>query len=154
MHLLREFNKKYLIHVDYGPTTASLGNSFYDCYLLLSAISNDDTCATGSAPHQLPMPCKLLCLSFRHLISNPNLSFNQEACFKITHVFVLKSRYFEPMDILALHRCHPLLSHLLCACIHLHDHNFLWLAEYNMCWAMQESLSDDKLHAFLICLLH
>jgi hypothetical protein len=60
----------------------------------------------------------------------------------------------EPADILALHECHPLLSHLICACIHLHHHDFLWLAKYNIAWASQEALSDDKAYAFLPCLLH
>jgi hypothetical protein len=37
MDLLREFNKKYLGQSDYDPTAASLGKSFYDDYLSLSA---------------------------------------------------------------------------------------------------------------------
>ena len=37
MELLREFNKKYLGHPDYDPKAASLGRTFYDNYLLLSA---------------------------------------------------------------------------------------------------------------------
>ena len=41
MHLLHEYNKKYLGYADYDPTAASLGKSFYDNYLLLTAIGND-----------------------------------------------------------------------------------------------------------------
>ena len=41
MHLLREYNKKYLGYADYDPTAASLGKSFYNNYLLLTAIAND-----------------------------------------------------------------------------------------------------------------
>lgn len=67
---------------------------------------------------------------------------------------MLKSGFFEPSVILALHQCHPLLSHLLCSCVHLRDHNFLWLTEYNLDWAKQESLSTSKAYAFLACLLH
>ena len=33
-------------------------------------------------------------------------------------------------------------------------HNFLWLAEYNIDWASQDALNNDKAYAFLICLLH
>jgi len=43
MHLLREYNKKYLGYANYDPSTASLGESFYACYLSLSAVGND-TC--------------------------------------------------------------------------------------------------------------
>ena len=62
--------------------------------------------------------------------------------------------FLEPVDILALHECHPLLSHLICACEHLRHHDFLWLAEYNIDWASQDALNDDKAYAFLACLLH
>jgi len=69
-------------------------------------------------------------------------------------VLVLKSGFFEPADILALHRCHPLLWHLLCTCVHLRNYNFLWLAHYNIDWAKQQSLNRNKAYAFLACLLH
>jgi hypothetical protein len=35
MYLLKEYNKKYLGYVDYDPSTASLGKSFYEQYLSL-----------------------------------------------------------------------------------------------------------------------
>jgi hypothetical protein len=54
-----------------------------------------------------------------------NHSFVQEASFETSFVLILKSRFFEPGDILALHRSHPLLLHLLCACVHLHRYDFL-----------------------------
>jgi hypothetical protein len=69
-------------------------------------------------------------------------------------VLVLKAGFFEPADILALHEFHPLLSHLLCACVHLRSYYFLWLRQYNLAWATQASLDDDKAYAFLACLLH
>ena len=75
-------------------------------------------------------------------------------CFKTAYVLILKLGFFEPTDILALHDCHPLLLHLICACVHLRHHNFLWLAEYNMDWASQDTLNDNKAYAFLACLLH
>jgi hypothetical protein len=59
-------------------------------------------------------------------------------------VLVLKLGFFEPTDIMALHQCHLLLSHLLCACIHLHNYNFIWLAQYNTAWATQRSIRDNK----------
>jgi hypothetical protein len=69
-------------------------------------------------------------------------------------VIVLKAGFFEPADILALHECHPLLSHMLCACVHLRNYEFLWMWQYNPAWATQSSLDDDKAYAFLACLLH
>jgi hypothetical protein len=69
-------------------------------------------------------------------------------------VLVLKSGFFEPADILALHRCHPLLLHLICTCVHLRHYDFLWLAQYNLDWDKQQSLNQDKAYAFLACLLH
>ena len=69
-------------------------------------------------------------------------------------MLVLKVGLFKPADILVLHQCHPLLSRLLCTCIHLCHYDFLWLAQYNIDWAMQQSLSNDKAYAFLVCLLH
>jgi hypothetical protein len=83
-----------------------------------------------------------------------NHSFVQDACFEILYVLVLKSGFFEPADILTLHRCHPLLSYLLYACIHLRRYNFLWLAQFNLDWDKQQSLDRDKAFAFLTCLLH
>jgi hypothetical protein len=41
MILLRKYNKKYLGYANYDPSTASLGESFYACYLSLSAVGND-----------------------------------------------------------------------------------------------------------------
>ena len=151
MRLLTEFNKKYLGHPDHDPTAASLGKSFYDRYLSLSTVGND-TRANDAPPQRPPAPRTLLRSSFGR--PSANHSFNQEACFETTYVLVLKSGFFEPSDILALHQCHPLLSHLLCSCVHLRNHNFLWLAEYNLDWAKQESLSNSKAYAFLACLLH
>ena len=69
-------------------------------------------------------------------------------------MLVLKSGFFEPANILALHRCHPLLLHLLCTCVHLRHYDFLWLAKYNLDWDKQQSLNRDKAYAFLACLLH
>ena len=69
-------------------------------------------------------------------------------------MLILKAGFFEPSDILALHGSHPLLSHLLCACVHLRNYDFLWLASYNTDWSNQETLSNDKAYAFLACLLH
>jgi hypothetical protein len=58
------------------------------------------------------------------------------------------------LDILALHESHPLLSHLISGCVHLQQHNFLWLAKYDTAWAAQDTLSANKAYAFLACLIH
>jgi len=58
------FNKKYLGHEDYDPNAASLGKSFYDNYLSLSAISNDKT-HNGKPTPQPPSPHNLYCSLFR-----------------------------------------------------------------------------------------
>ena len=150
MNLLREFNKKYLGQSDYDPTAASLGKSFYDDYLSLSAVGNDIRSTTTSP--RPPSPRVLLRSSFGK--PSTNHSFVQDACFETSFVLVLKSGFFEPADILALHSCHALLSHLLCACVHLHRYDFLWLAQYNPDWGKQQSLNRDKAYAFLACLLH
>jgi hypothetical protein len=151
MDLLWEFNKKYLSQLDYDPTDASLGKSFYDKYLSLSAVSNDiHPKATSLA--RPPSPRDLLHSSFGK--PSASHSFVQDACFEKSYVLVLKSGFFEPADILALHRCHPLLRHLLCTCVHLRHYNFLWLAQYNLDWDKQQSLGCDKAYAFLVCLLH
>ena len=55
MHLLRDFNKKYLGHEDYDPNAASLGKSFCDNYLSLAALGNDTT-HNGKPPPRLPSP--------------------------------------------------------------------------------------------------
>jgi hypothetical protein len=110
MDLLQEFNKKYLGQSDYDPTAASLSKSFYDEYLSLSAVGNDIRPTTASP--WPPSPLDLLRSSFGK--PSANHSFVQDACFETSFVLVLKSGLFEPADILALHRCHPLLSHLLC----------------------------------------
>jgi hypothetical protein len=34
------------------------------------------------------------------------------------------------------------------------EHGFLWLANFNVDWATQETLIDDKAFTFLVCLLH
>ena len=81
-----------------------------------------------------PLLQALLRLSFGQSIINH--SFHQEACFETSYVLILKAGLFEPSDILALHKCHPLLSHLLCACVHLRNDE-----------ANQETLSDDKAYA-------
>ncbi len=150
MELLREFNKKYLGQSDYDPTAATLGKSFYDKYLSLSAVGNDIRSTTAS-PRPLS-PRVLLRSSFGK--PSANHSFVQDACFETSFGLVLKSGIFEPADILALHRCHPLLSHLLCACVHLRHYDFLWLALYNLDWDKQQSLDRDKAYTFLACLLH
>ena len=62
MNLLREFNKKYLGQSDYDPTAASLGKSFYDDYLSLSAVGNDIRSTTTSP--RPPPPRILLHSSF------------------------------------------------------------------------------------------
>jgi hypothetical protein len=49
MHLLQEYNKKYLRYADYNHSAGSLSKSFYNNYLALSAIGND-TCA-NDVPH-------------------------------------------------------------------------------------------------------
>jgi hypothetical protein len=50
MHLLWEYNKTYLGYADYDPSAASLGKSFYERYLSLSAIGND-TRANDASSH-------------------------------------------------------------------------------------------------------
>ncbi len=72
----------------------------------------------------------------------------------MTYVVVIKSGFFTPSDIIALHNTHPLLSHLLSACTHLRTYDFLWLSEYNPDWATQTKLSETRSYAFLACLLH
>jgi hypothetical protein len=151
MDLFLELNIKYLGQSDYDSTAASLGKSFYDDYLLLSAIGNDiHTNATSSA--WPPSPRDLLRSSFGK--PSASHSFVQDACFKTSYVLILKSGFFEPADILALHGCHPLLLHLLCTCAHLCHHDFLCLAQYNLNWDKQQTLNCDKAYAFLACLLH
>jgi hypothetical protein len=150
MDLLQEFNKKYLGQSDYDPTAASLGKSFYNEYLLLSAVGNDIRFTTVLS--QPPSPCDLLRSSFGK--PSASHSFVQDACFETSYMLILKSGFFKPTDILALHRCHPFLSHLLCACVHLRHYDFLWLALYNLDWDKQQSLDCDKAYAFLACLLH
>ena len=151
MHLLREYNKKYLGYANYDPSTSSLGDSFYVRYLSLSAIGND-TCANNVSPTTRPSPRALLRKPFG--CTSPHHSFHQQACFETAYVPIIKSGFFTPADILKLHEWHPLLSHLICACIHLRHHDFLWLAKYDTAWATQDTLSDDKAYAFLACLLH
>jgi hypothetical protein len=150
MDLLREFNKKYLGQSDYDPAAASLSKLFYDKYIALSDVGNDIRTTT-----ELPWPPSLralLCSAFGK--PSANHSFVQDACFETSFVIILKGGFFEPANILALHRCHPLLSHLLCACVHLHRYDFLWLAQYNLDWDKQQSLDRGKAYAFLTCLLH
>jgi hypothetical protein len=116
MDLLREFNKKYLGQSDYDPAAASLGKLFYNKYLSLSDVGNDIRPTTASP--RPPSPRALLRSAFCR--PSASHSFVQEARFETSFVIILKSGFFEPAEILALHRCHPLLLHLLCACVHLH----------------------------------
>jgi hypothetical protein len=111
MHLLCDFNKKYLGHEDYDPNAASRGKPFYDNYLLLAAVGNDNT-YNNNPPPRPPSPRDL----YRSLFGHPskNHSFLQDACFETLYLIVLKAGFFEPANILALHECHPLLSHVLC----------------------------------------
>jgi hypothetical protein len=55
MELLQEFKKKYLGHLDYNPKAVSLGEMFYDDYLVLSAVCND-ICTNGAQSPQPPLP--------------------------------------------------------------------------------------------------
>ena len=121
MRLLTEFNKKYLGNPDHDPTVASLGKSFYDRYLSLSAVGND-TRANDAPPTTRPPPSTLLRNTFGR--PSPDHSFHQQACFETAFITILKSGVFEPSDILALHDCLPLLSLLFCSCIHLRHHDF------------------------------
>jgi len=151
MRLLRDFNKKYLGHEDYDPNATLFGKSFFDNYLSLAAVGND-TSNNDDTPPWPPSPCDLS----RSLFGRPskNHSFLQDTCFKTSYVLVLKAGFFEPADILALHECHLLLSHLLRTCVHLRNYDFLWLRQYNLAWATQASLDKDKANALLACLLH
>jgi hypothetical protein len=97
MDLLWEFNKKYLSQLDYDPAAASLGKSFYDKYLSLSAISNDIHPNATSSP-QPPSPRDLLHSSFGK--PSASHSFVQDACFKTSYMLILKLGFFEPTDIL------------------------------------------------------
>ena len=115
--------KKYLGHPDYDPTTALLSKSLYNAYFVLSSVGNDIRTNDTSSPWP-PSMRTLLSSSFGR--PSPNHSFLQEACFETLYVLVLKAGFFELSDILGLHMCHPLFSHLLCTCIHLHDYDFLW----------------------------
>jgi hypothetical protein len=138
MDPLREFNKKYLGQSKYDPTAASLGKSFYDDYLSLSAASTDIRPSTTSSTRP-PSLHDLLRSSFGK--PSASHSFVQEACFETSYVLILKLGFFEPTDILTLHWCHPLLSHLLCACVHLCHYDFLWITQYNLDWDKQQSLN-------------
>jgi hypothetical protein len=91
MDLLREFNKKYLSQSDYDPTTASLGKSFYDAYLSLSAVGND-ICPNATSSPRPPLPRDLLHSSFGK--PSASHSFVQDPCFKTSYVLVFKSVFF------------------------------------------------------------
>ena len=104
MRLLSEYNKKYLGHTDYDTNAAALGKSFYDLYLSYFAVGNDNT-TTDIPSHRPPTPHTLLRSSFRRPGSSH--SFHQEACFETAYVIVLKAGFFEPLDIINLHECHP-----------------------------------------------
>ncbi len=130
-----------------------LSENFYNSYRSLAAVGNDISSAPGTNPcASIPTPHQLRTRGF----GNPSLShtFHQEPTFETTYVVVVKSGFFTPSDIVALHDTHPLLSHLLSACTNLRTYNFLWLSEYNPDWASQIKLSDTKAYAFLACLLH
>jgi hypothetical protein len=90
MHLLWEFNKKYLGQSDYDPTAASLGKSFYDAYLSISSIGNDIRPNATLSPRPLS-PRDLLCSSFGK--PSTSHSFVQGACFKTSYVLILKSGF-------------------------------------------------------------
>ncbi len=81
-------------------------------------------------------------------------SFHQEPTFKTTYIVTLKAGFCTPSDIIALHNTHPLLLHLISACVHLRTYNFLWLSEYNSAWSLQTKLSGMRAYTFLACLLH
>ena len=87
MHLLREYNMKYLGYADYDPSAASLGKLFYERYLSLSAISNDNR-ANDASSRTPPLPHDLL----RKYFGRPsnNHSFHQTACFETAYVIILK----------------------------------------------------------------
>ena len=95
MDLLREYNKKYLVKSEYDPTAASLGKSFHDEYLSLSAVGNDIHPTTASP--RPPLPHGLLRSSFGK--PSASHSFVQDACFETSYVLVLKLGFFEPADI-------------------------------------------------------
>ncbi len=132
LSLLREYNKKYLGLPNYDPHRAMLGEKFYKSYLSLATVGNDiiTDCAPGTNPRaSIPTPHQLMTRGF----GTPSLShsFHQEPTFKTTYVVVVKSGFFTPSDIVALHDTLPLLSHILSACTHLRTYNFLWLSAYN-----------------------
>ena len=85
---------------------------------------------------------------------SPLHTFHQESTFETAYVIIVKSGFFTPSDIIALHDTQPLLLHILSACTHLRTYNFLWLSEYNPNWATQTKLSETRSYAFLACLLH
>ena len=124
MHLLKEYNKKYLGSVDYDSVAAVLTRA------------NE----AGDTPQGTPpTPSALLQGTFGH--PSKNHAFHQEAGFKITYVLVLKSGFFKPGDILNLHWCHPLLLHLL---LHTHALTQLPLAcqiQYQLGHPGQRSIS-------------
>ena len=134
-----------------NPSTASISESVYVCYISLSAIGNDTRANDVSPPLGLRLAHSSgnLCGCTSHLHS-----FHQQACFETAFVLITKSGFFKPSDILMLHECQPLLSHLICMCIHLRHHNLLSLAKYDTAWATQDTLSDNKAYSFLACLLH
>ena len=137
--------------LEFDPTAASLGKLFHDNYLSLSAVGND-ICTNDTPSARPPSLRNLLRSSFGRLSASH--FFVQDACFETLYVLVLKSGFFKPADIMALHQCHPLLSHLLCTCVHSRHYDFLWLAQYNIDWAKQQSLNNNTAYAFLACLLH
>ena len=128
--------------MDYEPHRAALGKEFYASSLLLASIGNDISTdsmhgnkprASPPTPHQL-MTKGFGILSLAH-------SFHQEPTFKTTNLVPLKAAFVTPSNILVLHNTHPVLSHLLCACVDLRTSNFLWLSEYNSAWSHQTELS-------------
>ncbi len=127
--LLREYNKKYLGLPNYDPHRAMLSEKFYKSYLSLATIGNDIStdCASGTNPRaSIPTPHQLKTRGFGN--PSPSHTFHQEPTFEMTYVVVVKSGFFIPSDIVALHDTNPLLSHVLSVCTHLRTYNFFWLS--------------------------
>ena len=106
MHLLWEYNTKYLSYTDYDPSAASLGKLFYEHYLSLSAVGND-TRANDASSRMPPLPHNLL----RKYFGRPsnNHGFHQTACFETAYIIILKSGFFDYS--IATHSCRTSSAH-------------------------------------------